>query len=154
MPCGGSHPLDETIHHPLLAGLVEGDGELVAVDGGDVAVAEFLVEYAVADGEVGDGARRFGDQLAFDGEWQARACAAAAEGDALPALVIRRIRIGVLVEAAAEPAAPARLRALPAGRAVARAEVGHLVETRGIGRAAALRLRQLDMRLRQFVEGA
>jgi hypothetical protein len=35
-----SHPLHKTIHHPLLAGLVEGDGELVAVDGGDVAVAE------------------------------------------------------------------------------------------------------------------
>jgi hypothetical protein len=31
----------------LLAGLVELDGQLVAVDGGDVAVAEFLVEDAV-----------------------------------------------------------------------------------------------------------
>jgi hypothetical protein len=39
-----SHPLHKTIHHPLLAGLVERDGEPVAVDGGDVAVAEFLVK--------------------------------------------------------------------------------------------------------------
>ena len=43
-----SRPLHETIHHALLPRLVELDGELVAVDGGDVAVAEFLVEDAVA----------------------------------------------------------------------------------------------------------
>src|ERR1700730_11446872 len=58
-----SHPLHVTIHHALLARLVELDDELVAVDGGDVAVAEFLVEHAVADREVGDGAGRLGDQL-------------------------------------------------------------------------------------------
>ena len=71
--CESSHPLDEAIHHALLAGLVERDGELVAVDGGDVAVAEFLVKHAVADGEGGDGAGRFRDQLALDGEGGARA---------------------------------------------------------------------------------
>src|SRR5262249_39848100 len=72
-----SHPLHETIDHPLLPRLVELDGELVAVDGGDVAVAEFLVEDAVADREVGDGAGGFGDELAFDGERKARARLAA-----------------------------------------------------------------------------
>ena len=46
-----SHPLHKTIHHALLAGLVELNRQLVAVDGGDVAVAEFLVEDAVAEGE-------------------------------------------------------------------------------------------------------
>jgi len=66
-----SHPLHETIHHALLAGFVEVDGQLVAVDGGDVAVAEFLVEDAVAEGEGGGGAGGFGDELAFNGERQA-----------------------------------------------------------------------------------
>jgi hypothetical protein len=37
-----SHPLHKTIHHPLFARVVELDGQLVAVHGGDVAVAEFL----------------------------------------------------------------------------------------------------------------
>ena len=62
-----SRPLHKTIHHALLAGLVEMDGELVAVDGGDVAVAEFLVEDAGADGEGRGGAGGFRDQFAFDG---------------------------------------------------------------------------------------
>ena len=39
------------IHHPLFARLVEADGELVAVHGGHVAVAEFLVKHALADRE-------------------------------------------------------------------------------------------------------
>ena len=47
---GSSHPLHKAIHHPLLPGLVELDGEFVAVDGSDVAIAEFLVEDAVAQG--------------------------------------------------------------------------------------------------------
>jgi hypothetical protein len=66
-----SHPLHKTIHYALLAGLVELNRQLVAVDGGDVAVAEFLVEDAVAEGEGGDGAGRLGDELAFDGQRQA-----------------------------------------------------------------------------------
>src|SRR5260370_34867222 len=49
-------------------------------------------------------------------------------------------------------------RALPAWRAVARAEMGHLVEARGVGVAvggkAAFGLRHFDVRLRQFVEEA
>src|SRR5438309_3968309 len=68
-----SHPLYETVHHALLAGAVEGDGELVAVDRDHVAVAEFLVEDAVAGGEGGRRAGRFGDQLALDGKRAAAA---------------------------------------------------------------------------------
>src|SRR5579885_1629728 len=69
----GSHPLHKTIHHPLLPRLVEADGQLVAVDGGDVAVAELEVEDAVADRIGRGGAGRFGDQLAFDGQGLATA---------------------------------------------------------------------------------
>ncbi len=56
--------------------MVEGDGELVAVDCGDVAVAEFLMEDAVAEAEGGDGAGRLGDELALDGERHAARAAA------------------------------------------------------------------------------
>jgi len=38
-----SHPLDKTIHHALFARLVEMDGQLVAVHGGDVATR--LIEH-------------------------------------------------------------------------------------------------------------
>ena len=68
MDSTNSHPLNKTIHHPLFAGLVEADGQLVAVHGGDVAVAEFQVKHALADGEVRRRAGGFGDQFAFDGE--------------------------------------------------------------------------------------
>jgi hypothetical protein len=63
-----SNPLHKTIHHPLLPGPIELNRQLVAVDGTDVAVAEFQVEDAVADGKRRDGAGGFGDQFAFDGE--------------------------------------------------------------------------------------
>jgi len=46
-----SHPLDKAIHHAFFPRSVEGNGELVAVDGHHVAIAEFLVKYAVTDGE-------------------------------------------------------------------------------------------------------
>ncbi len=55
-----SHPFHKTIHHALLAGLVELDGQLVAVHGGDVAVAEFLMKHAVADREGGRVGSAFG----------------------------------------------------------------------------------------------
>ena len=77
------NPLHEAIHHALLAGLVERNRRLVAVDGGDVA--EFLVEDAVAQRGVGDRAGRFGDQLAFDGERQAAGRAAFVAGSAYSA---------------------------------------------------------------------
>src|ERR1700722_3944828 len=63
-----SHFLDETVHHLLLAGMVEIDGELVALDVGDIAVTELLVEDAVAGAEGRGGAGRLGDELALDGE--------------------------------------------------------------------------------------
>ena len=66
-----SHPRHETIHYALLASLVELDRELVAVDDGDIAVAELLVKHAVTDGERGDGAGRLGDQLALNSERRA-----------------------------------------------------------------------------------
>ena len=65
-----STKLSTTRFSPALSKL---NGELVAVDVDDVAVAEFLVEHAVADREGGDGAGGFGDQLAFDGERAAAA---------------------------------------------------------------------------------
>jgi hypothetical protein len=66
-----SRSLDETVHNVLLAGFVELDGELVAVYGDNVAVAELLVKDPVAESEGGDGAGGFGDELAFDGRRQA-----------------------------------------------------------------------------------
>src|SRR5262249_31195469 len=126
---------------PLLASLVELDRELVAVDRGDVAVAEFLVKDAVADRELGNGAGRLGNELAFDGERQAAARLAARARATAPPLprcgAIHRflpiwVNVGIVLQAAAANPA-ARLRALPARRAVARAEMRHLVEARGAG---------------------
>ena len=42
-------PFEKAVDDAFRAGLVEVDGELVALDGGDGAVAEFLVEDALAD---------------------------------------------------------------------------------------------------------
>jgi hypothetical protein len=42
------HPLDETIDHLLLAGLLERDGELFVVNLYHLAVAKFLMKYAAA----------------------------------------------------------------------------------------------------------
>src|SRR6478736_9192504 len=61
-----SNPLHETIDHLLLAGLLERDRQLVAVDLHHVAIAEFLVKYAVVEREFGNGAGGFCDQFAFD----------------------------------------------------------------------------------------
>src|SRR6202451_3152652 len=102
-PAKNSHPLHKTIHHPLLPGPIELDRQLVAVDGGDDAVAEFLVEDAVAERERGNRAGGFGDQLAFDGERQAR------PGDALVAGAPGGRRGGVVVAGdAGIPWAPTR----------------------------------------------
>src|SRR5882757_6327019 len=59
-------PLHKTIDHLLLAGLLEGNGELVAVDLDHVAVAEFLVKHAVVEREFGNRASGFRDQFALD----------------------------------------------------------------------------------------
>ena len=46
-----SNLFHKSIQHALLAGAVEVDGELVPLDGSDIAVAELDVEDAVADEE-------------------------------------------------------------------------------------------------------
>src|SRR6186997_418150 len=63
-----SNALDEGVDHLLLPCLVEIDGELVAVDMGHPAIAEFLVEHAHPNLKPGafSGARR--DQSAVDGD--------------------------------------------------------------------------------------
>src|SRR5215470_679607 len=127
------------VSHLLLAGLVELDRQLVAVDHDHVAVAELLVKHAVAHGKLGAGAGRLGDQLALDGE---RAGAAGA-GEAAHALdgrarargirvVARRHVLVILALVLLETARAGRalLRALPARRAVGRAEMRHVVEAR------------------------
>src|SRR6516225_4274297 len=55
----GSGALDVGVHDLLVAGEVERDGKPVGLDLGDPAVAEFLVEDAVADGEAADRANLF-----------------------------------------------------------------------------------------------
>ena len=99
---------DEGIDHALLAGAVEIDGELVAVDGRDGSGAEFLVEHALAAGEAGLAADDApGDQLALDGQRLAGRAVA---------------RVGVFA---------VRLGPLPARRAVGGVERLHRVEARG-----------------------
>ncbi len=59
--------VEEAVHHPFLAGLVEIDGDLVAFDGGDRAGAELDVEHPVADGKLRCAVdHRLGNQLALD----------------------------------------------------------------------------------------
>src|SRR5688500_9014621 len=61
-----TRPLHETIQHHLPPGLVEIDGELVAVDDRDGAGAEFLVEDSRARRIGGRRAGALGDELAVD----------------------------------------------------------------------------------------
>src|SRR5688500_8629275 len=72
-----SDRLDETVHDLLAAGLAEIDGELVAVDLGDAAIAKFLVKNAHAHGEAGAFRRARRHQGALDGQRLARAWAGA-----------------------------------------------------------------------------
>src|SRR5262245_45718117 len=75
--CEGANPVIPPSHrlcthhvgvqHVLLAGLVEADDKLVAVDLGDDPVAELVVEHPLAGPVTGPTARRGGDELAFDG---------------------------------------------------------------------------------------
>src|SRR5262249_7812105 len=149
----------ETVDDLLLAGLVEGDGELVAVDLDHVAIAEFLVEDAVIERELGRRSRRLGNQLALDRHRTVPARKAAAE--------VGRERRSPLPKAAASAAAglsagaiglgTVGLGALPARGRIARAEGLHVVEARGAIAAgaapgrAALGFRDLDIGCRQFV---
>src|SRR5436190_24071749 len=101
-----SHPLHEAVDHALLARLVELDNELVAVNRGDVAVSELEMEYALADGEFGDNAGGFGDELALDGERNVRL---AARAGCPMARRERRMRPVVVVDGAVLLETPALL---------------------------------------------
>src|ERR1700747_1352269 len=127
-------PLHKAVHHLLLAGLVEDDGEFVAVDLHHTAVAEFLVEDAVVERELRHCAGGFCHQLALDSEGAASvagkaAAKAAARGEG-------RLLFVKAALVAALPAAPL-LRALPAGRGIARTKGLHIVEARGAVAAGA-----------------
>src|SRR5262245_38551574 len=126
---GASHPFHKTVDHLLLAGLLEGDGELVAIDLHDMAVAELLVEDAVIQREFGNRGG-FRHQLALDHH-----------GAALVAREARRKRRLVLAETAAGLAAAVAgaigLGTLPARRGVAGAERFDIVEARGAVAATA-----------------
>src|SRR5690606_10637326 len=86
----GSARADETVQDALAAGLLEVDLELVALDAGDGAIAEFGVEDAHADGDVATAgiaeADRAGARL--DDAGRGRGEAAAPRG-ALPARTAR-----------------------------------------------------------------
>src|ERR1700712_4076534 len=136
---GGLNPLHETIDHLLLAGFLERDRQLVAVDFHNVAVAELLVKHAVVEREFGNGAGGFRDQFALDDHWAALVARKT---------VAARAAVGRLgfVEAAARLSATAAaaaifgavgLRALPARRGVAGAEGFDIVEARRAITAAA-----------------
>src|SRR5687767_6995391 len=98
MPLHLPGPRHKAVQHPLLAGLVEVDGELVALHGDDLPVAELLVEHPLAARVAAAPACRGGDQLRLDG-----------------------LRTG---GAPAVVAAPLLLGALPAGRGIAAVEPG------------------------------
>src|SRR5665213_4418542 len=98
-------PFDEAVDDLLLAGFFEGHGELVAFGADDRAVAELLVEHAIAGGIAAD-VRRVGDgdqaAFAFDHLGAARRPAGVAAG--LGALPARTVVTGAI--ALALPARP------------------------------------------------
>src|SRR5205823_10419591 len=78
MPDLGSGALDKGVHDLLVAGMLEIDVEPVVFHLADRAVAEFLVEYSVADGEAADLWHLLAAQWypgAFDQEWLAAGAA-------------------------------------------------------------------------------
>src|ERR1043165_8482532 len=124
----GSNSLDEAVHDPLLAGLIERNRELVAVDMRHIAISKLLMEDAVAEAERGHGPGRFGDQFTLDGEGQAALWCLCSRLFGMHRLNV--LILGVVFPPFLEPAARlARLRALPAWRRVVRAEALHFVET-------------------------
>src|SRR5690606_11048706 len=116
--------IDEAVDHPLAARLVEVDRQLVAINLGNVAIAELLVKDALALLERRGLTSRGGDQLTLDHQRSALRLVPLAPAllRALPAgrLVIgleapagvveaaASIRIGEAVEAGVGPAEPAR----------------------------------------------
>src|SRR5215210_7973378 len=117
-----ARPLHEAVEHHFPSCLVEVDGELVAVDGGDGAGAELLVEDALARGEAGLGAGRFGDQLALDQQRAALRAASASAGEA--AAVAAVVGKTALAELVPTLRGSIGLRALPAGGGVGRGGEG------------------------------
>src|SRR5215813_2359644 len=82
--------LDETVHHPLAPGLFKVDRELVAVDIGDAAVAELLMENALPRRVAGGRRRRCGHEFAVERERRALLVAVLAVPLLLGALPARR----------------------------------------------------------------
>ena len=108
--CVLSNRFNKRVQDFLAACFLEVDGELVAVNDGDRAIAEFLVEYPFAERILALAANdAFGHQLAFDGE----------------RLAAGRRRLGARIGAAL-----VALGALPAGRAVGGVERFRLFEAR------------------------
>src|SRR5690606_31952100 len=90
-----SNAFDEAVDHALLASLFEGNRQLVSVDDENAAIAELLMEYALADRKGRCGAGRLRHQFALDGERAGSAAAASpwfrahaggAGGEAWPAV--------------------------------------------------------------------
>src|SRR6476620_1027102 len=95
-----SGSLDERIDHLLLPGLVEIDGELVAVDMRHVAIAEFLVKHSDADLDPRAFGRARRDQRPVDGD--GLACAGRSLLAAARAIALRALPARCLVEARGE----------------------------------------------------
>ena len=118
--------------------MVELHDQLVAIDRGDVADAEFLMKHPIPDGVVGHRPGGSRNELAFQGERHTRLaprrfrtpafhlrCPSRIRRSAIRCLLVRRMDRTIFLEAAAVLLAPC---ALPAGRGVAGAEMRHLVE--------------------------
>src|SRR5690606_42127856 len=100
---GGSALFDEALQHLLATGLFEVDGQLVAFDIGDGAIAELEMKDAFTHGEGGSVTPqidRTGDQITLNSERAAALAACLLRAGALPArrFVDALERIG-LVEA-------------------------------------------------------
>lgn len=147
----GSNLFHKSIQHALFAGTVEVDGQFIAFDRGNIAIAEFEVENTVADEEFrGLVSHGFRHQFAVDG---AGARAAFAVTDALHRMA------GACAPIVAGGVAAVLLGAFPAGGGVIVGEGIGLVET-GLAVTAASAItaiiavgsRDIHMGGRQFVE--
>ena len=140
MDAPSPHPLHKPVQHPLLPGLVEIDGELVAFHGHHVAVAELHVEDAVACREVGGGVGDgFGDEFALYGAALDRFAAGAVAGVCLAIADAFDADAGARTPVLRGAGVAVLPGALPAGRGAVGGEGIGLVEARGaIGAVAAI----------------
>src|SRR5690606_25453252 len=90
---GVSVAFDEAVEDALLAGPVEIDRQLVALDRRDLAIAELLVENAFAEPVLRCRPGALGDEFALDLEWSAGA------GGAIEASAARGCRAGAAAPA-------------------------------------------------------